>query len=92
MKNIYLGFFKFYQPKATGGGFLIFEWTLIVAEPVKKGPKEKNSETVTDRQKLEVYLCHGFEIQERYTGRSRKILDEKYRYRYMEEIGRYKET
>jgi hypothetical protein len=28
MKNIYLGFFKFYQPKATGGGFLIFEWTL----------------------------------------------------------------
>jgi hypothetical protein len=24
----YLGFFKFYQPKATGGGFLIFEWTL----------------------------------------------------------------
>jgi hypothetical protein len=28
LKNIYLGFFKFYQPKATGGGFLIFEWTL----------------------------------------------------------------
>jgi hypothetical protein len=28
-KNIYLGFFKFYQTKATGGGFLIFEWTLI---------------------------------------------------------------
>jgi hypothetical protein len=27
-KNNYLGFFKFYQPKATGGGFLIFEWTL----------------------------------------------------------------
>jgi hypothetical protein len=26
-KNSYLGFFKFYQPKATGGGFLIFEWT-----------------------------------------------------------------
>jgi hypothetical protein len=26
MKN--LGFFKFYQPKATGGGFLIFEWTI----------------------------------------------------------------
>jgi hypothetical protein len=26
-KNIYLGFFKFYQSKATGGGFLIFEWT-----------------------------------------------------------------
>jgi hypothetical protein len=26
-KNNYLGFFKFYQPKATGGGFLIFEWT-----------------------------------------------------------------
>jgi hypothetical protein len=23
----YLGFFKFYQPK--GGGFLIFEWTLL---------------------------------------------------------------
>jgi hypothetical protein len=22
LKNIYLGFFKFYQPKATGGGFL----------------------------------------------------------------------
>jgi hypothetical protein len=21
-------FFKFYQPKATGGGFLIFEWIL----------------------------------------------------------------
>jgi hypothetical protein len=21
--------FKFYQPKATGGGFLIFEWTLV---------------------------------------------------------------
>jgi hypothetical protein len=29
MKNNYLGFFKFYQPKATGGGFLIFEWTLF---------------------------------------------------------------
>jgi hypothetical protein len=29
MKNIYLGFFKFYQSKATGGGFLIFEWTLV---------------------------------------------------------------
>jgi hypothetical protein len=28
--NIYLGFFKFYQPKATGSGFLIFEWTLVV--------------------------------------------------------------
>jgi hypothetical protein len=28
MKNIYLGFFKFYQPKATAGGFSIFEWTL----------------------------------------------------------------
>jgi hypothetical protein len=27
-KNIYLGFFKFYQPKAIGGGFLIFEWTI----------------------------------------------------------------
>jgi hypothetical protein len=28
LKNIYLGFFKFYQPKATSGGFLIFEWIL----------------------------------------------------------------
>jgi hypothetical protein len=28
MKKIYLGFFKSYQPKATGGGFLVFEWTL----------------------------------------------------------------
>jgi hypothetical protein len=28
MKNDYPGFFKFYQPKATGGGFLIFEWSL----------------------------------------------------------------
>jgi hypothetical protein len=27
MKNIYLGVLKCYQPKATGGGFLIFEWT-----------------------------------------------------------------
>jgi hypothetical protein len=27
-KNIYLEFFKFYQPKATGGGFLLFEETL----------------------------------------------------------------
>jgi hypothetical protein len=26
--SIYLGFLKFYQPRATGGGFLIFEWTL----------------------------------------------------------------
>jgi hypothetical protein len=26
-KYLYLGCFKFYQPKATGGGFLIFEWT-----------------------------------------------------------------
>jgi hypothetical protein len=25
----YLPRVKFYQPKATGGGFLIFEWTLI---------------------------------------------------------------
>jgi hypothetical protein len=29
-KNNYLGFFKFYQPKATGGGYLIFEWTLLL--------------------------------------------------------------
>jgi hypothetical protein len=28
LKNIYLGCFKFYQPKATSGGFLIFEWIL----------------------------------------------------------------
>jgi hypothetical protein len=28
-KNNYLGFFKFYQPKATGVFFLSFEWTLI---------------------------------------------------------------
>jgi hypothetical protein len=28
MKKYLLGFFLFYQPKATGGGFLIFEWTL----------------------------------------------------------------
>jgi hypothetical protein len=27
-KTNYLGFLKFYQPEATGGGFLIFEWTL----------------------------------------------------------------
>jgi hypothetical protein len=32
MKNIYLGVLKFYQPKATGGGFLIFEWTLVPGE------------------------------------------------------------
>jgi hypothetical protein len=32
IKNIYLGFFKFYQPKATGGGFLIFEWTLHISK------------------------------------------------------------
>jgi hypothetical protein len=30
-KSNYLGFFKFYQPKAPGGGFLIFEWTLLTA-------------------------------------------------------------
>jgi hypothetical protein len=28
MNGIYLEFFKFYQPKVTGSGFLIFEWTL----------------------------------------------------------------
>jgi hypothetical protein len=32
----YLGFFKFYQPKATGGGFLIFEWTLPIYPFFKK--------------------------------------------------------
>jgi hypothetical protein len=26
--------FKFYQPKATGGGFFIFEWTLHKVFPV----------------------------------------------------------
>jgi hypothetical protein len=31
MRKNYLEFFKFYQPKATGGGFLIFEWTLCSA-------------------------------------------------------------
>jgi hypothetical protein len=30
MKKYLPRFFKFYQPKATGGGFLIFEWTLPV--------------------------------------------------------------
>jgi hypothetical protein len=51
MKNIYLGFFKFYQPKATGGGFLIFEWTLFVAEPVKKRTQRKKirKQLQTDR-------------------------------------------
>jgi hypothetical protein len=29
-KEFFLEFFKFYQPKAAGGGFLIFEWTLVV--------------------------------------------------------------
>jgi hypothetical protein len=29
-KNIYLGFFKLYQPKITGGGFLIFEMSLVI--------------------------------------------------------------
>jgi hypothetical protein len=28
-ENNYLGFFKFYQPKATSGVFLIFEWTIV---------------------------------------------------------------
>jgi hypothetical protein len=32
MKNIYLGVLKFYQPKATGGDLLIFEWTLVPRE------------------------------------------------------------
>jgi hypothetical protein len=32
MRKNYLEFFKFYQPKATGGGFLIFEWTLTTIE------------------------------------------------------------
>jgi hypothetical protein len=29
MKKYLPRVFKFYQPKATGGGFFIFEWTLI---------------------------------------------------------------
>jgi hypothetical protein len=29
-KNIYLGFLQFYQPKITGGGFLIFEMSLVI--------------------------------------------------------------
>jgi hypothetical protein len=29
MKKYLPGVFKFYQLKATGGGFLIFEWTLV---------------------------------------------------------------
>jgi hypothetical protein len=29
MKKYLPRVFKFYQPKATGGGFLIFEWTLV---------------------------------------------------------------
>jgi hypothetical protein len=32
VKNIYLRFFKFYQPKATGGGFLIFEWSAWIEQ------------------------------------------------------------
>jgi RecA/RadA recombinase len=40
-KNIYLGFFKFYQPKATGGGFLIFEWTLLINLKLVKFVKDK---------------------------------------------------
>jgi hypothetical protein len=37
-KYTYLGFFKFYQSKATGGGFdgfLIFEWTLGTFKDIK---------------------------------------------------------
>jgi hypothetical protein len=30
MKKYLPRVFKFYQPKATGGGFLIFEWTLVI--------------------------------------------------------------
>jgi hypothetical protein len=30
MKKYLPGVFKFYQLKATGGGFLIFEWTLTI--------------------------------------------------------------
>jgi hypothetical protein len=30
MKKYLPRVFKFYQPKATGGGFLIFEWTLLI--------------------------------------------------------------
>jgi hypothetical protein len=32
MKKYLPRFFKFYQPKTTGGGFLIFEWTLIYGD------------------------------------------------------------
>jgi hypothetical protein len=28
-ENNYLGFFIFYQPKATSGSFFIFEWTIV---------------------------------------------------------------
>jgi hypothetical protein len=31
-----LGFFKFYEPTATGGGFLIFEWTLTNNVPSER--------------------------------------------------------
>jgi hypothetical protein len=35
MKNNYLGFFKVHQSKATGGGFLISEWTLCTNMLIK---------------------------------------------------------
>jgi hypothetical protein len=44
---------------------LIFEWTLIIAESVKKGPKEKNSETVTDRHR---FICATDSRSRRDTG------------------------
>jgi hypothetical protein len=36
MKKYLPRVFKFYQPKATGGGFLIFEWTLVPMFSLKK--------------------------------------------------------
>jgi hypothetical protein len=46
MKNIYLGFFKFYQPKATGGGFSFLN-----------GPHKTTRLVKIGGQKILEYFC-----------------------------------
>jgi hypothetical protein len=56
MENIYLGFLKFYQPKATGGGFLIFEWTLPKVPLFKTSPTPVWPREITNDNFLPLFL------------------------------------
>jgi hypothetical protein len=56
MKKYLLGVFKFYQPKATGGGFLIFEWTLVYYSTSHLSSSNFSLDFSSKKKKLHWYI------------------------------------